>query len=258
MSKIHPSAIIDPAAEIDDDVRIGPYSVIGPQVRIGAGCEIGPHVVITGRTSIGLNNRLFQFSSIGDEPQDKKYQGEDTELIIGDNNTIREQCTLNRGTVQGGGKTIIGNDNWLMACVHIAHDCVVGNNTVFANNSALAGHVIVEDWAILSGYTLVHQFCTIGRHSLLSFGSHINRSVPPYVMVSSDKSRPRGINSEGLRRRGFSAEQIQRLRQAYRVLYRTGLTLEEAQLKLSELAAEGDEVQALVDFLAHTERGFLH
>lgn len=258
MSKIHPSAIIDPAAEIDDDVRIGPYSVIGPQVRIGAGCEIGPHVVITGRTSIGRNNRLFQFSSIGDEPQDKKYQGEDTELIIGDNNTIREQCTLNRGTVQGGGKTIIGNDNWLMACVHIAHDCVVGNNTVFANNSALAGHVIVEDWAILSGYTLVHQFCTIGRHSLLSFGSHINRSVPPYVMVSSDKSRPRGINSEGLRRRGFSAEQIQRLRQAYRVLYRTGLSLEEAQLKLSELAAEGDEVQAMVDFLAQTERGFLH
>lgn len=258
MSKIHPSALIDPAAEIAADVSIGPYSIIGPKVRIGGACEIGPHVVITGRTTLGENNRVFQFSSLGDEPQDKKYQGEDTELIIGNNNTIREQCTLNRGTIQGGGKTIIGNDNWLMACVHIAHDCVVGNHTVFANNSALAGHVVVEDWAILSGYSLVHQFCTIGRHSLMSFGSHINRSVPPYVMVSSEKSRPRGINTEGLRRRGFTTEQIQRLRQAYRILYRAGLSLEEAQQKLIELAAEGEEVQALVDFLANTERSFLH
>ncbi|GAB4181611.1 MAG: acyl-ACP--UDP-N-acetylglucosamine O-acyltransferase [Wenzhouxiangellaceae bacterium] len=254
---IHSSAIVDPAAQLDDDVSVGPYSIIGPQVRIGAGTRIGPHVVISGRTTIGRDNRIFQFSSIGDEPQDKKYQGEDTELIIGDGNTIREQCTLNRGTMQGGGVTRIGDDNWLMACVHIAHDCIVGNHTVFANNSALAGHVVVEDWAILSGYSLVHQFCIIGRHSLMSFGSHINRSVPPYVMVSSDKARPRGINTEGLRRRGFNSEQILRLRQAYRILYRSGLSQEEAQQQLEQLAQDGEEIKPLLDFLQRTERGYL-
>lgn len=254
---IHPTAIIDPAARVAEDVTIGPYSVIGPKVTIGEGCWIGPHVVITGRTTIGRNNRIFQFASVGEEPQDKKYADEDTELIIGDNNTIREQCTLNRGTTQGGGKTIIGNDNWFMACVHVAHDCVIGNHTVFANNSAVAGHVVVEDYVILSGYSLVHQYCMIGRHSLMSFGSHINRSVPPYVMVSSDKARPRGVNVEGLKRRGFSREQIQRLRQAYKILYRSGSTLEESQQKLAELATEGEEVQALVDFLEQTERSFL-
>lgn len=254
---IHPSAIVDPSAKIAEDVSIGPYSIIGPHVSIGRGTQIGPHVVITGHTTIGRDNRIYQFSSIGDEPQDKKYAGEETELIIGDGNTIREQCTLNRGTVQGGGKTIIGNDNWLMACVHVAHDCIIGNHTVFANNSALAGHVTVEDWAILSGYSLVHQFCIVGRHSLMSFGSHINRSVPPYVMVSSDKARPRGINIEGLRRRGYTSEQITRLRQAYRILYRSGGSLEETQQKLAELASEGEEVQALVDFLQQTERSFI-
>lgn len=255
---IHPTAIVDPRAQLAADVEIGPYSVIGPQVTIGAGSRIGPHVVVSGRTTIGENNRIFQFSSIGDEPQDKKYDGEDTELIIGNSNTIREQCTLNRGTIQGGGITKIGDDNWLMACVHIAHDCIIGNHTVFANNSALAGHVVVEDWAILSGYSLVHQFCTIGRHSLMSFGSHINRSVPPYVVVSSDKSRPRGVNVEGLKRRGFNTEQIGRVRQAYRLLYRSGLSLEEARLQLRELAADGPEIQVMLDFLDQTERGILH
>ena len=254
---IHPTALVDERADLGDDVEVGPYTVIGPQVSIESGSVIGPHVVIAGRTRIGRDNRIFQFASIGDEPQDKKYSGEDTSLEIGRGNTIREMCTINRGTVQGGGATRIGDDNWLMACVHIAHDCQLGNHTIFANNSALAGHVTVGDWAILSGYSMVHQFCTIGSHALLSFGSHIKQSVPPYVVVSSEQSRPRGINIEGLRRRGFESQQIARLRRAYRILYRSGMQSDEIRDKLREMAAEGPEIVPLLEFLEHTERAFI-
>ncbi|MEJ8568981.1 acyl-ACP--UDP-N-acetylglucosamine O-acyltransferase [Elongatibacter sediminis] len=257
MSGIHPQALVDPAAEIADDVEVGPFSIIGPRVRIGPGSRIGPHVVVTGRTTIGRNTRIFQFASIGEEPQDKKYAGEDTELIIGDNNTIRELCTFSRGTAQGGGKTIIGNDNWIMACVHIAHDCELGDNIIMANNASLAGHVRVGDWAILSGYTLIHQFCTVGEHSFTSFASHVNQSIPPYVTVSGEKARAKGVNTEGLKRRGFTAEQIQQVRRAYRVLYRSGLKLDEAQNKLQEMARDSGEIEPLVEFLRTTEKSMI-
>lgn len=254
---IHPSAIVDPKAELAPDVEVGPYTVIGPDVKIDSGCRIGPHVMINGHTTIGKDNRLFQFASIGEEPQDKKYAGEPTELVIGDRNYIREACTFNRGTVQGGGVTRIGNDNWIMACVHIAHDCIVGNNTIFANNASLAGHVIVEDWAILSGYTMVHQYCVVGAHSLLSFASAVNQSIPPYVVVSGEKAKARGINSEGLRRRGYSADQIQNVRRAFRTLYKSGLPLEEALTQLADSADSADEVKVLVEFIQNTERGII-
>jgi UDP-N-acetylglucosamine acyltransferase len=257
MANIHPTALVDPAAELADDVEVGAFSIVGPNVTIGPGSTVGPHVVVTGRTTIGRNTRIFQFSSIGEEPQDKKYAGEDTELIIGDNNTIRELCTFSRGTVQGGGKTIIGNNNWIMACVHIAHDCILGDNIIMANNASLAGHVTVGDWAILSGYSLIHQFCNVGEHSFTSFASHVNQSIPPYVTVSGEKARAKGINSEGLKRRGFTPEQIQQVRRAYRVLYRSGLRLEEAREKLDEMAAEHEEVRPLIEFLDTTEKSFI-
>jgi UDP-N-acetylglucosamine acyltransferase len=257
MSRIHEKALVDPAAEIADDVEIGPFSVIGPKVRIGPGSWVGPHVVITGRTTIGKNTRIFQFASMGEEPQDKKYDGEDTELIIGDDNTIRELCTFSRGTIQGDGKTIIGNNNWIMACVHIAHDCQLGDNIIMANNASLAGHVTVGNWAILSGYSLIHQFCTVGEHSFTSFASHVNQSIPPYVTVSGEKAKARGVNIEGLKRRGYSSEQIKQVRRAYRVLYRSDLPLEEARTKLDEMAAEHDEIKPWVDFLETTEKSFI-
>ena len=257
MSRIHATALVDPAANIAGDVEIGAFTVVGPKVTVGSGSWIGPHVVLTGRTTIGRNARIFQFASIGEEPQDKKYAGEDTELIIGDNNTIRELCTFSRGTVQGGGKTIIGNNNWIMACVHIAHDCVLGDNIIMANNTSLAGHVTVGDWAILSGYSLIHQFCSVGEHSFTSFASHVNQSIPPYVTVSGEKAKARGVNTEGLRRRGFTAEQIQQVRRAYTVLYRSGLLLEEAKAQLSEMAESHEEIKPLVEFLARTEKSFI-
>ena len=257
MSRIHATALVDPAANIAGDVEIGAFTVVGPKVTVGSGSRIGPHVVLTGRTTIGRNARIFQFASIGEEPQDKKYAGEDTELIIGDNNTIRELCTFSRGTVQGGGKTIIGNNNWIMACVHIAHDCVLGDNIIMANNTSLAGHVTVGDWAILSGYSLIHQFCSVGEHSFTSFASHVNQSIPPYVTVSGEKAKARGVNTEGLRRRGFTAEQIQQVRRAYKVLYRSGLLLEEAKAQLSEMAESHEEIKPLVEFLARTEKSFI-
>jgi UDP-N-acetylglucosamine acyltransferase len=257
MNRIHEKALVDPAAEIADDVEIGPFSVIGPKVRIGPGSWVGPHVVITGRTTIGKNTRIFQFASMGEEPQDKKYDGEDTELIIGDDNTIRELCTFSRGTIQGDGKTIIGNNNWIMACVHIAHDCQLGDNIIMANNASLAGHVTVGNWAILSGYSLIHQFCTVGEHSFTSFASHVNQSIPPYVTVSGEKAKARGVNIEGLKRRGYSKDQIQQVRRAYRVLYRSDLPLEEARRKLDEMAAEHDEIKPWVDFLETTEKSFI-
>lgn len=257
MSRVHETALVDPAASIADDVEIGAFSLIGPKVTIGPGSWIGPHVVVTGRTTIGRNTRIFQFASIGEEPQDKKYGGEDTELVIGDNNTIRELCTFSRGTVQGGGRTTIGNDNWIMACVHIAHDCVLGDNIIMANNASLAGHVTVGNWAILSGYSLIHQFCNVGEHSFTSFASHVNQSIPPYVTVSGEKARAKGVNIEGLKRRGYSAEQIQQVRRAYKVLYRSGLPLEEAKAKLAEMAEGHDEIRPLLEFLETTVKSFI-
>jgi len=257
VSRIHPTAIIDSGAEIADDVEVGAFSLIGPKVKIGSGSWIGPHVVVTGRTTIGRNTRIFQFASMGEEPQDKKYNGEDTELIIGDDNTIRELCTFSRGTVQGGGKTILGNNNWIMASVHIAHDCILGDNIIMANNASLAGHVIVGNWAILSGYTLIHQYCIVGEHSLTSFQSAVNQSIPPYVTVSGEKAKARGINAEGLKRRGFTPGQIQQVRRAYKLLFRSGKPLEDAKAELIEMARNSSEIQPLVDFLDTSEKSMI-
>lgn len=256
-ARIHPTALIDPKAELSDDVEVGAFSIIEAKVKIDSGCRIGPHVILNGRTSLGKNNRIFQFSSIGEEPQDKKYAGEDTEFIMGDNNTIRELCTFSRGTAEkvgGRGITRIGNNNWIMACVHIAHDCELGDNIIMANNASLAGHVTVEDWAILSGYSLIHQFCSVGAHSFTSFASHVNQNIPPYVVVSGEKAKTKGINAEGLRRRGYTTEQIQQVRRAYRTLYRSELRLEDAREKLSEMAVNSPEIEVLVDFLKKIDR----
>jgi UDP-N-acetylglucosamine acyltransferase len=254
---IHPTALIDPKAELADDVEVGAFSIVDAKVRIDAGTIIGPHAVITGRTTIGKNNHIFQFTSIGEQPQDKKYAGEDTELIMGDDNTVREMCTFSRGSAQGGGVTRIGSHNWIMACVHIAHDCNLGNNIIMANNASLAGHVTIGDYAILSGYSLIHQFCSVGEHSFTSFASYVNQSIPPYVTVAGEKARVKGINSEGLKRRGFTSEQIKQVRRAYKALYRESLTLEEATARLTEMAVNSPEIQPLVDFLNLAERGIL-
>lgn len=255
--RAHQTAIIDPKAQIDDDVEIGAYSIIGPKVRIMAGTWIGPHVVMTGKTTIGRNNRFFQFSSIGEIPQDKKFDNEETELVIGDDNTIREFCTFNVGTVQGGGVTRIGSDNWIMAYVHIAHDCIIGDHVIMANNSTLGGHCTVGDHAILSGFSLVHQFVEIGDHSFISFASHVNRSIPPYVTVAGEKAKAKGVNTEGLKRRGFTPEQVQNVRRAYRTLYRSGLSLDEAREKLAEMAKESREIEPLVTFLNQVDRSII-
>jgi UDP-N-acetylglucosamine acyltransferase len=255
---IHPTAIIDPSAVIADDVKIGPYTVIGPNVEIGAACEIASHVVINGPTKIGRNNRIFQFSSIGEEPQDKKFHTEDvTWLEIGDNNLIRESVTINRGTVQGGGLTRIGSNNWIMAYVHIAHDCLIGNDNIFANNASLAGHVLVDDFVILGGFTLVSQFNYIGSHSFSAMGSVISRNVPPYVLVSGHMAKPVGVNVEGLKRRQFSETQIRNIRQAYKYLYRSGLRMEEAEQRLDNIEQEVDELAILTSFLKKQEGGII-
>ena len=254
---IHPGAVIDPSAELAADVSVGPFTVIGPDVSIGARTRIGPHAVIQGPTRIGEDNHIYQFASLGDAPQDKKYADEPTRLEIGDRNTIREFVTFNRGTVQDEGVTRIGDDNWIMAYVHIAHDCRIGNQTIFANNASLAGHVTIGDYAILGGFTLVHQFCSIGAHSLTAFGSGISKDVPPYVTVGGSPARAHGLNMEGLRRRGFPGEVRKRLKDAYRVLYREGLTLQDALVKLREMASDCDELQLLVDFLDRQTRGIV-
>lgn len=254
---IHPTAVIDPAARLAEDVSVGPYSVIGTDVIIGAGTEIGPHVVLNGPARIGCQNRIFQFASIGDAPQDKKYAGELTRLEIGDRNTIREFVTINRGTTQDEGVTRVGDDNWIMAYVHIAHDCRIGNQTIFANNASLAGHVSVGDYAILGGFTLVHQFCAIGAHSLTAFGSGISKDVPPYVTVGGSPARAHGLNMEGLRRRGFSEESRKALRRAYRTLYRESLSLQDALAALREQAESCAEVGLLVEFLEQQSRGIV-
>ena len=240
MAAIHSTALVDPKAELDATVEIGAYSIIGPNVKIGAGTRIGPHVVIDGHTNIGRDNVIYQFSSIGGAPQDKKYAGEPTRLEIGDRNTIREFCTFNTGTAQGGDVTRIGNDNWIMAYVHIAHDCQVGSNTIFANNSTLAGHVHIGDWVILGGATLIHQFCKVGAHAMTAFGTGLSQDLLPFVMASGKPAETHGINAEGLRRRGFSPQQITDIRNAYKLVFRSGLTLEQAK---AELASEEGKSQ---------------
>jgi UDP-N-acetylglucosamine acyltransferase len=252
---IHPTAIVEPGAQLAAGVSVGAYSVIGSKVRIGEGTWIGPHVVIEGRTRVGRDNRIFQFASVGAPPQDKKYAGEDTVLEIGDRNTFREGVTVNRGTVGGLGITRIGDDNWIMAMVHIAHDCVLGNHTIFANNSGLAGHVNVGDWAILGGATSVHQFVNVGAHSFTSMQTYLDRDLPPYVMAAGNMAKPYGINSEGLRRRGFSEQAINAIKQAYKTLYRSGLGLEEARRQLEIQAASCAEVRVLVEALNASQRG---
>jgi UDP-N-acetylglucosamine acyltransferase len=254
---IDPRAVIDPSAKLHEGITVGPYAIIGPDVEVGPGTWIGPHVVINGPTRMGRQNRIHQFASLGDDPQDKKYGGERTWLDIGDRNVIREYCTMSRGTVQGGGATRIGHDNWIMAYVHIAHDCQVGNDTVFANGASLAGHVRVDDRASLGGFTLVHQFCRIGSHSFSAFSSVIKMDVPPYILVSGNLARPHGINVEGLRRHGFSVDQMQVLRNAYKILYRSGLRFADALARLHSLAEEHPEVAALVEFLRESGRGIV-
>ncbi len=254
---IHATAIIDPAARIGANVSIGAYSVIGGGVEIGEGTTIGPHVVIEGTTRIGRDNRIFQFASVGAIPQDKKFGGEDSELVIGDRNVIREFVTLNRGTADGGGATRIGNDNWIMAYAHVAHDCTVGNNTVFSNNATLAGHVTVGDYAILSGFAGIHQFCRIGAHAFVGMGCLVNGDVPPFVMVASDYGRPRGINSEGLKRRGFDADRIAAIKRAYRTLYLGNRSQAEARAELAALAADSKDVAVMLDFIEASERALV-
>ncbi len=256
-SLIHASAIVDPSARIAADVVVGAGCVIGPDVEIDAGCWIAPHVVIQGPTRIGRDNRVHAFAAIGGDPQDKKYDRERTRLEIGDRNTIREYVTINRGTEQGGGVTRVGDDNWIMAYVHIAHDCRVGNGTVLANNATLAGHVEIGDHAILGGATLVHQFCRIGSLAFTAYGSRINKDVPPFVRVSEGRARPRGLNTEGLKRHGFPAGVVGALKEAYRILYRSGLPLEEAMQRLAEPAGRCAEVARLRHFLESSTRSIV-
>ena len=254
---VHPTAIIDDKASLGENVEVGPYSIIGPNVEIGADTVIGPHVVINGPSKIGKQNRIFQFASIGEVPQDKKFHGENSILEIGDRNHIREFVTINRGTADGGGITKVGNDNWLMAYIHIAHDCIVGNNVIFSNAASLAGHVIVDDHAILGGFTLVHQFCHIGSHAFCGMGSAVSKDVPPYVIVNGNPAHPHGLNLEGLKRRGFTKEALKNLRLAYKQVYRQGLTIEEALPELEELAKVSAEVVPFIEFIKASTRGIL-
>ena len=251
---IDPRAVVDPSARLAPDVTVGPFSVIDAEVEIGAGTWIGPHVVIRGPTRIGRDNRIFQFASLGEMPQDKKYGGEPTRLEIGDRNTIREFVTINRGTVQDAGLTRLGDDNWIMAYVHIAHDCAVGNRTIFANGASLAGHVCVEDDVVLGGFALVYQFTRLGMHSFCGFACGVHRDVPPYVTVAGYRAEPFGINAEGLRRRDFADEEIQAIRRAYKAVYRANLRLEEAAEKVREMAKEWPRLHILADFLVAPSR----
>lgn len=261
MASIHPSAIIEPGAELGANVSIGPYSIVREHARIGEGTSIGPHCVIEGRTTIGRDNRIFQFASLGGVPQDKKYAGEPTELRIGDRNTIREFSTFNLGTAQGGGVTVLGDDNWMMAYSHLAHDCVVGNKTIFANNAQIAGHVVIGDWVILGAYTAVHQFVKIGAHAMSGMGTTLTQDVPPFVMVSGNPASARGFNLEGLKRRGFSAERLAAIKQMHRLIYRGGHTLEEAGAAVQALAATvpqaAEDVAMMTAFLGAAGRGIV-
>lgn len=250
-------AVIDPAAELDEGVSVGPFSVIGAGVRIEKGTTVGPHVVIKGPASIGRDNRIYQFASVGEDPQDKKYAGEPTRLEIGDRNVIRECATLHRGTVQDEGITRIGSDNLFMAYIHVAHDCVIGDNIIMANGASLGGHVHIGDWAILGGFTMVHQFGRIGAHSFCGMGSAVNMDLPPFVTISGQPARPHGINSEGLRRRGFTAEEISQIKRAYKLMYKSRLRLEEARDAIGGMLEETPALQVLHDFLGDSGRGIL-
>lgn len=254
---VHPQAIVSPRARLHDSVSVGAFSIIGDDVEIGAGTVIGPHVVVNGPTVIGEHNHIYQFCSIGEAPQDKKFADEPTRLVIGNNNTIRECCTLNRGTSQDRGETTIGDDNWIMAYVHVAHDCVVGNHTIMANGVTLAGHVTVGDWVIFGGYSGAHQFCHVGEHAFLGMYAGVARDVPAYVMVTGQPPEPRGINLEGLKRRGFTAEQQRNLKEAYRVLYRLNLKLADALEELDRRLPTQPELKPLIDSVRASERGIL-
>jgi len=257
MTAIHPTAIVHDGAQLAAEVAVGPYSIIGPGVELGEGTWIGAHVVLDGRTRIGRRNRIFHFTSIGAPPQDKKYAGEDTAVEIGDDNTIREYVTINRGTALDAGVTRVGSDNWIMAYVHFAHDCQIGSHAIFANACQLAGHVTVGDWAIFGATTLVHQFVHIGAHAFTGMGTYLPQDLPPFVTAAGNMARPYGINGEGLKRRGFSPETINGLKQAYRTLYRRGLGLEEARRELESQAADCPPVREILDFLAKTKRGII-
>jgi UDP-N-acetylglucosamine acyltransferase len=254
---IDPRALVSPQARLAPDVTVGPFSVIGADVEIGPRTVVGPHAVVNGPTTLGADNRVFQFASLGDAPQDKKYRGEPTRLEIGDRNVFRESCTVNRGTTHDKGVTRIGNDNLFMAFSHVAHDCQIGHNTVFANCASLAGHVEIGDWAILGGLTAVHQFARIGAHAFLGGGSIVSRDVPPYVMVAGNPAVPHGVNSEGLRRRGFTDEQVQNVREAYRILYRSELKLSDALAQLAPAAAEHAEIRVFVEFIQASARSLV-
>jgi UDP-N-acetylglucosamine acyltransferase len=255
LTSIHPTAVIDPAAELDSSVEVGPFAVIGRRVRVGSSSSIGPHAVIRGPTSIGTDNRIFQFASVGEDPQDKKYGGEETFLVIGNGNVIREYATLHRGTAQDAGVTRIGSGNLFMAYSHVAHDCRIGNNVIMANAASLAGHVQVQDWAILGGFTIVHQFCRIGAHCFCAMGSVITKDVPPYVMVGGHPAEPRGINSEGLRRREVDADTIRQLKSAYRMLYMSNRKLEDAVDAMRALGSA--RVYEIADFVADRSRSIV-
>lgn len=250
-------ALVSPEARLAADVTVGPFTVIGPGVEIGPRTIVGPHALINGPTSIGADNHLFQFTSIGDAPQDKKYRGEPTRLVIGARNVFREFCTINRGTTHDKGVTTIGDDNLFMACSHVAHDCTVGSRTVFANSAVLGGHVEVGDWVILGGLSAVHQFCKVGAHAFIAGGAMVRQDVPPYVMVQGDPAAPYAVNSEGLKRRGFDEGQIRAIREAYRILYRSDLKLAEARARLEPLAAERSEIKAFVDFIQASTRSIV-
>jgi len=257
MTSIHPSAIVDPKAELADDVVVGPFSIIGPGVQIGAGSVVESHVVLKGPTTLGKNNKIYQFSSVGEDTPDLKYKGEDTRLEIGDNNVIREGVTIHRGTVQDRGVTTIGNDNLIMAYVHIGHDSAVGNHTILVNNTALAGHVYVGDWAILGGFTLVHQFCHIGPHSFSGMGTAIGKDVPAFVTVYGHPAEAKTINVEGLKRRGFTKQDISALMQAFKTVYRKGLTVDEACKDLEALVEQSSHVQLMIDTVRNSARGIV-
>jgi UDP-N-acetylglucosamine acyltransferase len=254
---IDPRAVISPKAELAADVTVGPFSIIGPDVIIGPGTVIGPHAVINGPTRIGAGNRIYQFASIGDAPQDKKYAGEPTRLEIGDRNVFRESCTINRGTTHDKGVTSIGSDNLFMAYSHVAHDCVVGNNIVFANGATLGGHVEVGDWVILGGLAAIHQFCKVGAYAFIAGGAIVTRDVPNYVMVAGNPAEPSTINAVGLKRRGFTEDQIRNIRNAFRILYRSDLLLADAVAKLEELGKTQPEVAAFVEFIGRSERSLI-
>jgi UDP-N-acetylglucosamine acyltransferase len=254
---VHPTAIVDPGTRLADDVTVGPLAVIGAEVQLGSGCRVGAHALLQGPTRIGRDNHIGAYASIGGDPQDKKYRGERSELVIGDGNTFHEFVTVNRGTAEGGGATRIGDDNWVMAYVHIAHDCQVGSHTILANNATLAGHVELGDWVVLGGFAGVHQFCKVGAHAFAAMYAAINREVPPFIYVAGQFAVPRGVNAEGLKRRGFDATRIAAIKRAYRTLYMSHKTLDEARVALAEQAVASEDVRTFHEFIQHSERSLV-